>query len=227
MSYSVFFEFTQGLSKTIMLPRGTIAAFTNHIEQIESILQVKREKYLDNPEYWGAINFDGIDEDELCKAAIEHNNWVRKVHNILDKYAEHPSEEAEELTNKKFQKILPALHFIKVPVEKWNGEYYTNRMEVLYEVMRGRESEGISFNTKALTEKQASNVILLFSEFLDHEDRRLEVPKGHDYLASSYDGGYEWCEKCGAITYEDSLECQRKGCPLQKQHKEEDNTESS
>ena len=94
-------------------------------------------------------------------------------------------------------------------------------MEVLYDVMRGNENEGITFGEKKLTPKQASAVVRLFSEFLDKHDRRLDVPNGHDYLASSYDGGYWWCEKCGAITYDDAESCGKRKCPYEIEFKQD------
>ena len=87
-------------------------------------------------------------------------------------------------------------------------------MEHLYEVMRGRKSEGVTFGEKALTTKQAAAVINIFSPYLDHDDRRLDVPNGYDYLASSYDGGYDWCEKCGAMRPEDADACRKRKCPI-------------
>jgi hypothetical protein len=90
-------------------------------------------------------------------------------------------------------------------------------MEHLYEVMRGRESNGVTFDVKPLTEKQAAQVINLFSEFLDPDDLRLNVPDGRDYLASSADGGYEWCDKCFKPIAEDDTSCRRRKCPLREE----------
>lgn len=213
MTYHIFFGFAAGISKTIKAPVDTKQKIQDHIDYIESSLNIKREKYLDNPEHWESINFDHFDDDILCDLAIRHNNWVRDTYWLLEEYANTPAEVFEEITDDEFKTFLPALKFIDVPSHKWTGEYYTDKMETLYEVMRGRETNGISFNSKKLTQKQAAAVIILFSEFLDHDDRRLDVPKGHDYLASSYNGGYDWCEKCGAITFEDSQRCERKKCP--------------
>lgn len=41
-------------------------------------------------------------------------------------------------------------------------------------------------------------------------------------LYRSDNGGYEWCEKCGAITYDDSMNCNKKKCPIQELYKEEE-----
>jgi len=71
----------------------------------------------------------------------------------------------------------------------------------------------VTFDEKPLTERQAAQVINLFSVFLDAHDCRLDVPKGYDYLASSYNGGYIWCEKCGAVTGDHMANCRKRGCP--------------
>jgi hypothetical protein len=113
-----------------------------------------------------------------------------------------------------------------VPTERWTAEYYKERMDCLYAVMRGRETEGVSLDVKALTVKQAAAVARLFAEFLDPGDNRLDVPHGHDYLASSYDGGYYWCagedakpSGCYRAVHPDDIgDCRRRKCPL----KEED-----
>ena len=221
MGYQCFFSLAVGISKTIIVPKGTIADALERIDEVESTLGIKRGRYLDNPEHWEYNDYKDIPDKVLCKVAEEHNNWIRSFHRLLDRYSKEPCVKGEKLTPKIFAKILVGLSFIKVPPKRWTGDYYTERMQALYEVMRGRECEGVSFDTKPLTQKQAANVIILFSEFLDHHDRRLDVPKGQDYLASSYDGGYDWCEKCGAITYDDAKYCKTRKCPLVKEYEED------
>lgn len=105
---------------------------------------------------------------------------------------------------------------IKVPVERWSKDFYRDRMEHLYSVMRGAESEGVSFGEKALTPKQAAAVINIFS-FIDTNDLQLDVPRGHDYLASSYDGGYDWCITHGAVHPDDGMCCSNKDCDNRQQ----------
>jgi len=210
-----------GLSKTLKVPIGTKKSIQNHIEWIESTLNIEREKYLDNPERWKYSDYLDIKNDLLCKSADEHNDFVIELYENMARWTKNEPLEFEEITDEDFKSFLPGLNLISVKSERWTGEYYTKRMETLYEVMRGRETDGITFGEKPLTPKQAAQVISLFSEFFDHYDRGLDVPKDCDYLASSYDGGYEWCEKCGAITYEHSINCRKRGCPLQKQYKEE------
>ena len=108
-----------------------------------------------------------------------------------------------------------------MPPERWTDDYFRDRMEHLYEVMRGRESEGVTFDAKPLTEKQAASIIRIFDQFLDPCDLRLDVPNGRDYLASSSDGGYDWCEKCGPMVWDDVGDCRKRGCPLLKELKAE------
>lgn len=219
MSYHSFFSFAAGLEKTLHIPKGTIEQIIDCIAETENALKITREKYLDNPEHWAHNDYKTIQNKILCSTASIHNRIVRNFYNDLAIWAENPPSEFEELTNEIFQTILPGLNEIKVKPERWTGDYYTEQMEHLYEVMRGREDDGVSFDTKKLTEKQAAAVINLFSEYLDKDDRRLDVPKGHDCLASSYDGGYEWCEKCGAITFEDARRCNTRKCPLIAEYK--------
>jgi hypothetical protein len=222
MAYNPFFELTDALAKTMKVPLGTKGYVVNHIKNVETTLKIERDKFQDNSEYWKSNDYSDIPDKVLCEIASKHNAWVIWFYNRLIAWEEKPPETFEKMTRKDFQNYLPALKRIVVPPERWTGDYYRKRMEVLYEVMRGRECEGITFDEKALTVKQASQVINLFSEFLDVHDLRLAVPKDCDHLASLSEGEYEWCEKCGAITYEHSLECRKHGCPLKKEHAEEE-----
>lgn len=215
MSFKAYFMFAAGITQTLKVPVGTKDRINSHIEWVESELNIEREKYLDNPVHWKYSNYKDIPDKTLCEVAEKHNKWVRDLYESFAHWSKTPPDNFEEVTNEDFQQYLPALTIIDVSSERWTGEYYTARMEALYEAMRGREAEGMSFDSKALTTKQASAVILLFSQYLDNDDRRLEVPNGHDYLASSYDGGYYWCEKCGATTYDDAEVCNKRKCPYQ------------
>lgn len=216
MSYHVFFSFSQGLSKPMMVPKGTKAEFNEHVKYVEETLKIERTKYLNNPAHWNGFkrDYSHLSDEELCKIASDHNDWVRRVYRKFGEWSKTPPKDGEEMTPDEAQEFWPGLEMITVAPDRWTAEYYIERMECLYEVMRGRESEGISFDTKPLTPKQAAAVIGLFSEFLDPDDRRLDVPNGHDHLASSYDGGYHWCEKCGPMTFEDGSCCKKKKCPL-------------
>jgi len=217
MSFPVFFMFSSGLAKPLCVPKGTKQAIMEHVEKVEKVLGLKRVKYEDNPTHWDSFkrDFSKINNDVLCSTVIRHNNWVRAYYDNFGEWAAHPvTENAEQITPEDAQLFWHGFETLDVPPEKWSKDYYRARMEHLYEVMRGRESEGVSFDEKPLTPKQAAAVVRLFEEYLDPGDLRLDVPKDRDYLASSYDGGYEWCEKCGAITPEDADVCAKKKCPL-------------
>lgn len=126
-----------------------------------------------------------------------------------------PPAPPETMTPADAQTFWHGLRQIEVPAERWTSDYYRDRMEHIYEVLRGREHEGVTFDSKGLSPKRAAAVINVFSEFLDSHDLRLDVPNGHDYLASSSDGGYDWCEKCGPAHPDDARVCRRKACPIQ------------
>ena len=125
--------------------------------------------------------------------------------------------ETEVLTPADAQTFWHGLVDIQVPVERWSKDYYIDRMQHLYEVMRGNEREGVKFDAPKLTTKQADAVINLFSEFLDEHDTRLAVPRGRDYLASSAYGGYDWCDTHGAVAWEDGICCSNTKCGLRRE----------
>jgi len=214
MSYRVFFSFSTGLSGPITAPKGTIERIMDHVASVESTLGIEKTQYKDNPPRWkSTLPKDGVDNKTFCVVAEDHNDFVRELYDSFASWYEKPSTDGEVITPEDAKKFWHGLQLITVPPELWTREYYVARMESLYEVMRGRESEGVSFNEKPLSQRQAAQVINLFSFYLDVHDCRLDVPKGTDYLASSYDGGYVWCDKCGAVTAEHADACKKRGCP--------------
>jgi hypothetical protein len=216
MGFHVFFSFSSGLTKTLYAPKGAKAAIEEHVKWIEKTLNLEREQYLQNPVHWVSRNrFEGIPDDVLCAAVKTHNCWVRNRYQDFDEWSKNrPSKSREAITINDAKKFWHAFEMLDVPVDRWNMDYYRDRMDHLYEVMRGRENQGVDFGEKDLTPRQAAQVINLFSTYLDHWDLRLDVPKDNDYLASSYDGGYSWCDKCFCPIAEDDLSCKKRGCPI-------------
>jgi len=217
LSYHVLFSFSSGLSKTIRVPRRTIAAIQAHVAEVEAALHLTTEQYLNNPPHWTRNDFSDIDDKVFCDTAREHNAWVCWLYRYLAAWSKTPPKPSEALTPKIAKTFWHALEPITVPVERWTRDYYIDRMKHLYVVMRAGEHNGVTFDSKKLTTEQARDVIVLFSEFLDPTDCRLDVPLGTDELAASDDGGYEWCEKCGAVLYEDAQDCRKRGCPIRKE----------
>lgn len=224
MSYHVYFGFSRGLSRPVMVPKGTMASIISHVEEIEAKLGLEREQYLENPVHWKSRGWPAADlKDEiLCEWVEKHNRWVRWLYDRLAEWAEKPVTDGEEITPEHAKAFWHGLQILRVDPDRWTGDYYRTRMEELYEVMRGRPTAGISINVPKLTPKQAGAVIYLFSDFLDPKDLRLEVPKGCDHLASSYDGEYDWCSRCGAVLPEYAENCHKRGCPVQSEWCDED-----
>jgi hypothetical protein len=215
MAYRVFFDFASGLSKSIKAPKGTKERISAHFAKIESKLNMQApgggSKW-----HWSNLR-DAVsraDSKDLCKAAEEHNTFVRLLYEQLGEWSQKPVKGGETLTPRFMKAYWDGLSDISVPNEKWTEDFYRLRMKHLYEVMRGRESEGVIFDEKPLTERQAAQVINIFSTFLDSGDSRLDVPRGCDYLVSSSDGGYDWCEKCGAVLPEEAESCRKRRCPI-------------
>lgn len=223
MSFHVFFGFSQGLSGSLFVPPGTIRAIMEHVSEIETTFGFETTQYLKNPPHWkSTIPSTEITDEVYCLTADRHNAWVRNLYAKFGEWSKSPVKPGEELTPKKAAKFWHALTMVEVPPERWTEDYYRARMEHLYEVMRGRPNEGVTFEAKPLTEKQAADVINLFSNYLDVGDLRLDVPNGRDYLASSSDGGYDWCEKCGPMVWDDVRSCRQRGCPLLKEMRAEE-----
>lgn len=230
MSVHVFFAFSKGLSQPLQAPKGTLSSIIAHVEEIEETLGLKRTQYRDNPVHWDTFDpawragFPDVDDKTLCEAVSEHNAWVRRLYEQFATWAENPVDGGETITPADAQTFWHALMLLTVRPERWTADYYRDRMEHFYEVMRGRPQEGVTFPGPKLSERQAAAVIWLF-DFLDPSDLRLDVPKGCDYLASSYDGEYDWCTRCGAVEPSYANNCRKRGCPVQADWCEEDRPE--
>jgi len=222
MSFHVFFDMSVGLNSSLHVPTSTLDEIRAHIAHVEDVFGLEATQYRDNPPHWKSRTPSKEVTDEVyCEVASEHCAWVRRLYRKFGEWSKTPITDGEELTPEIAKTFWHGLTMIEVPPERWTDDYYRERMEHLYEVMRGRESEGVTFDTKALTEKQAAAVIRIFDQFLDPGDLRLDVPNGYDHLASSSDGGYDWCEKCGPMVWEDVPDCRKRGCPLKKEYKAE------
>ena len=62
--------FAQGINRSIFVPTGTLEKITDHVEWVEYSLNIKREKYLENPERWASTKYEDIDDKLLCKVAM-------------------------------------------------------------------------------------------------------------------------------------------------------------
>lgn len=236
MSVCVFFGFSTGFNRPLHCPKGTLASIRKHVAEIEELLDLKVtspgegniKAYGPNCgghwDHWDPAYRAGwpeVDDEVLCETIGKHNAWVRWIYDHTAKWAaEESSSKTEIITPEMGATFWHALSILEVRPDRWTKEYYRARMEHLYAVMRGLENEGDTFNAKALTPQQAGAVIGLFEQFLDPGDARLEVPVGHDYLASSDDGQYSWCTQHGAIAEEDLGEHSRKRCELGRELRE-------
>jgi hypothetical protein len=231
MSYKVFFSMSSGLSKPITVPKGTYKNITERVHKTEQALGYRVEQFGNNPKYWSDTTkpMDGVSDDTFCEVAEEHNLFVRCLYVDMTRWFETPPLDGEIITVEQATEFWYGLSIIHVPVSRWTPDYYRGRMEAIYMALRGFGeaqpilAEGMVFDSKPLTIRQAADVIILFSNYLDEGDLRLDVPLGCDSLKSSDDGGYYWCEKCGAVTPEHAERCRKRKCPVKA---EWDNEES-
>lgn len=216
MSFRVFFDFSAGISRPLIVPAGTYDRMMSHVAKTESALGIEREEY--NGEirwnHWPLVKKTSeISDDLYCQVVEEHNKTVRWFYGVLSAASSNvASATTEVLTPEMAQDFWLGLGQLTVPIERWSKEYYRARMDAVYECLRGHESEGMTFDSEPLSPSQAGDVIVLFSQWLDRGDIRLAVKKGADHLSSSYWGEYEWCSGCGAvdaseITWDEEADC--------------------
>lgn len=225
MSFEVRLSFSMGLTKTLRVPVGTKASLLAHVEHVETTLGLKRvqregrgESYWDHWDKRFRQGFPDVDAKLLCATVERHNRWVDRLWHDLEEWAKAPPKPSEKLTPGDAERFWHATQKLKVDPDRWTEDYYRARMDEIYEAMRGREAGGAIFDAKVLTPRQAASVINLFEQYLDTHDIRLDVPKGCDYLlpSSAHEGGYDWCEHCGAIDPNDSS-CRRRKCPVREE----------
>lgn len=230
MSYHVFFLLSTGIAKPIKVPFGLKDKCLAELSEVEHELKIPRETYQGEVR-WNHWEMDagigglrgkdyGIDDKVMCKAVERHNDHVRRLYRCLGECQNGECEfwngervkKMETLTPEDAKEFWFGLEELSVDPSRWTADYYRARMDHLYEVMRGKENEGVSFDAKALSPVQTAAVIRLFDTYLDKWDSRLDVPHGYDYLASSYDGGYFWCDKCFKPIHEDEWERHERNC---------------
>lgn len=243
MSFNVHFSFSWCLAKTLTVPAGTKEQSIAHVNEVQRLLNLTLEPpYGGNlkaygelyPSHWDtwkrSAAWETVNDEILCKTVESHNRWVRSMYDDFEKYATTPFVATawvgtEELTPADAREFWHGLTILEVPVDRWTRDYYRARMEALYEVMRGRPSEGMELDSKPLSQQQTGAVIRLFEQYLDNHDLRLDVVQqpgrgfnGLDFIASSYDGGYDYCDACYKSIAPDCIgQCCRRKCPLKRE----------
>lgn len=206
MSFKVYFSFSVSLKKAMRVPKGTVKRIQDHIAHVGKTLGLKEYRYKNCPPSW-AITTPSIPvSDEVwCNVVSDHNQEVRWFYQELQRWTEKPlpRKGSESFTVAQSREMFGFLVMIDVPPAHWTRVYYRERMDDLYEVMRGRPTGGMVFDTAKLSIKQAAAVIRLFEQYLETDDLRLDVPRGMDKLCSSYDGEYQWCDECCAPISDD------------------------
>jgi len=199
MSFRIFFDLSYGLSRPLTAPAGTLQKILDHVAKVESALGFEKEKSSEGHCHWKSTTpAENISDEVLCEIADHHNWYVGYLYENFGNWSENPPVgNTEVITPEQSQEFFYGLQIITAPFERWTPEYYKNRMNALYKAFRGEEAEGVSFDEKPLTIKQARSVMLIFQDFtgIDRFNLDLDVPRGHDELFLGED--LYWCEKCG------------------------------
>lgn len=226
----------------MVVPKGTLAEARRVVGRTLTALGLETEVYLGARRLCRRAKGDGtfyhsdepgpsVTDEVFCDTVAEHMRWYHSFYQLMAKLHKEPLTEGEVMTEADASDFWHGLHAIRVPVERWTTEYFKNRMTEMYEIMRGRSTEG--YHVKAFTPQQASTVIWLVTEFLGihKDDVDPEVPfeigqRGRltqlDELVFRDD--YEYCDSgngfkgCGPIT--NPRACRKKKCPLR--HEEDD-----
>lgn len=164
------------------------------------------------PQWWLAEREREARIAAMALAVRLHNDEVRSLYEDLCKWhkKEWKDDEAEVITVEESVEFWGGLQILELPRDLWDREHFTDHMEHLHELLTKGESRGVSLDCKPFKPKQAAALLILFEEEIDQWgfDARFAIPlderlQPYDCIASSYDGGYDWCSKCGPIHTED------------------------
>ena len=178
------------------------------------------------PQWWLDDRARDAKIERMASRVREHNSFVRRLYEELGEWSKKkPSGKCEKITPKQAQEFWGGLAEIELPRSLWPEEHFRDHMEHLFEVLTKGKSRGTCLDCKPLDLEQAGALIMLFEDALDEwgYDLRFSVPldenlKPYDFLATSNDGGYDWCSKCGPILESDfHARCEK--CPHAKKGK--------
>ncbi len=173
------------------------------------------------PEWWLADRERDKRIAGMALAVRLHNQDVMWIYQDLVKWQKHTWKrgESERITVAQSQEFWGGLAILDLPRELWDREHYTDHMEHLHELLTTGQSRGTHLDCKPFNPKQASALINLFEDQIDQWgfDARFDIPldenlKPYDTIASSHDGGYDWCSKCGPI-HTDDFHARCRICP--------------
>jgi len=177
-----------------------------------------REWYLEDRKRDGRIS-------KMALAVREHNHFVRTLYSDLSKWAEQKQwkrNTAEKITVAQSHDFWGGLRTLELPRDIWDRDHFTDHMEHLHELLTTGSSRGTELDCEPFKPQQAAALISLFEDEIDQWgfDMRFAVPldenlNPYDFIASSYDGGYDWCSHCGPI-HRDDFHARCAVCPRAK-----------
>lgn len=179
------------------------------------------------PKWWLADRERDARIAEMAQAVRLHNDEVRWLYKDLCEWGTRKWKrgEWEKITMAQSIDFWGGLTILELPRDLWDREHYTDHMEHLHELLTTGSSRGTELDCKPFNPKQAGALLMLFEDEIDQWgfDARFAIPldadlKPYDYITSSYDGGYDWCSKCGPI-HTDDLHARCRACPHAKRGK--------
>src|ERR1017187_4718801 len=210
-------EETLGLTRTpTYTPEGEKQRPGWHWDKVSEAIFATAGPEIDSklPQWWLA------DRERMAWQVREHNSFVQRLYSELGEWnKKKPVGKCEKITPKQAEEFWGGLAEIELPRKLWTEDYFRDHMGHLFLVLTKGESRGVSLDCKPFSLEQAGALILLFEDALDEwgYDLRFAVPLDEDlnpfcFLATSNDGGYDWCSKCGPILTDDfHARCEK--CP--------------
>lgn len=149
--------------------------------------------------------------EEICATVQGHNRYVNFLYaNLAEWSKKKPKGETEKITHAQSVEFWGGLQILEVPREFWTKDHFTDHMGHLHDLFRKGKSRGQMLDCKPFNAKQTDALIHVLEDELDQwgYDLRFAIPLDenldpYDRIAASYDGGYDWCSKCGPINSDD------------------------
>lgn len=179
----------------------------------------------DEPQWWLADREREARINEM-HALVFNGHWhfVTTMYENLGKWSKGcDAAETEVLKAEESHLWWGALHSLPWPDELMTRDVYRAYLEHVGEVLSGNESRGVKLDCKPLSHDQKEALLVFIEGETDVKgyDLRAAFPvdesgEAFGCVAFSYDGGYDWCGRCGLPIHEEAVSRRCEVCPKRK-----------
>lgn len=160
------------------------------------------------PQWWLADRERDARISRMGATVRNHNADVRAFYQDLGVWQKRKWKrgESETITPAQAVEFWGGLQILELPRKLWDEDHFRAYMEHLHTLLTRGSSDGVELDCPPFNPSQAGAILELLEAEIDEwgYDMRFAIPldadlQPYDCIASSVDGGYDWCSKCGPI----------------------------